>query len=730
MSSTAHHVRAVRWSLLTPEQIRARSALRIESSLGKRTREGKGEGGVSDPRLEQRFGHVEFASPVPNGCFLKGRPGDQSILKILQSVCVRCGCALHPERRTCEERKGTVEAYSPETPQPRCGTTEEQPNWILYDGLFLRAVFGAPTQLRITPGFVAELLRKAGQPQLVWTAFPVPPLSLRGGAKKAKKTDDLTTQLRAIVRSSLRYNELHNQGGEPLLNMYLRDGSLVYSWDLRRAGVRHASPLLRAYDLLCRDVAHYQDNRLGARSEAQYGAVKESIADRFRGMGAKPKAKFGRLRGTILSKRQTWVARLVIAILPPEFEVWDVGVPAWVASKLRLREGDWVLMNRTPTLHRASMLGHRVRVFPDSAGDVFRIHMAVTIGYNADFDGDEMHLYAPQSEEAKRETRELMPVWRHMLCNGEACVGFTQNVVMSAYANQDDSSWLPPELTLTHAQMVVVNGKVIAGRWTKELLNGCLLPAVVRLRGEEKAAQWLGAAYRHLSARLPPLSVTLRSLRETAAALRANHASLGWAADRGQCGLHVAIESGAKGSGKNRTQILVQIGQQQDWTGAPMPAGHINEGFLEGMKPFQHFLHLSAARSALIDTAVHTADTGYLQRCLTMALEGLVMRPDGSIWDYSVAPVRQLEGAGLPTPTGQWEMVGHHAAMAIMAKLTQVSTHTLTAPMPYIITYTRDDGGDSGWFWFGWTLGILTCLVIDASRQTCAASTTPAPRAP
>ncbi|MBK9497520.1 MAG: hypothetical protein IPO08_23950, partial [Xanthomonadales bacterium] len=662
---------------LTPEQIRARSVLRIETSLGKRTRASKGEGGVSDARLAARFGHVEFVWPVPNGAFLKGRPGDQSILRTLQSICIVCARPLHPEKRTCEEKKGTVEAYDPEDPapqsRPRCGPAVEQPNWILFDGLFLRAVFAGPTTMAITPTYVDQLLARAGQPHLMWHAFPVPPLSLRASSSEAKqpkkKVDDFTVQLRAIVRSSLRVRE---HPTEPSLVMYLRDDRLIYDWDLRRPH-KYAPPPLAAYDVLCRDVARYQNNRLGVRSELQYGALRESIACRFRGNGVQPKAKFGRLRGTVLSKRQMWVARLVIAILPLEFEVWDVGVPAWVAERLRIKEGDWVLLNRAPTLHRASLLGHRVRIFPDEKGDVLRIHMAVTMGYNADFDGDEMHIYVPQSDEAKREARELVCVWRHMVCDGEACVGFTQNAVMSAYLSSGlDDTWLPPELTLTHDQLVVVNGKVIAGHWTKALLNGSLLPAVIRLRGQEEAARWLGTAYRYLADRwLPPLSVTLRSLRETAASLR--HAGGGVVPDRRECGLHVAIESGAKGSGKNRTQILVEIGQQQDWTGAPMPAGHINEGFLQGMKPFQHFLHLAAARSALVDTAVHTADTGYLQRCITMALEGLVQRPDGTIWDHSVYPIRQLEGEGLPAGTGAWEMVGHHAAMAIMAKLTQAN---------------------------------------------------------
>ncbi|KAL0211790.1 hypothetical protein RCL1_005416 [Eukaryota sp. TZLM3-RCL] len=72
-----------------------------------------------------------------------------------------------------------------------------------------------------------------------------------------------------------------------------------------------------------------------------------------------------------------------------------------------LKNGDLVLFNRQPTLHKMSIMGHRVRIMPHST---FRLNLSVTTPYNADFDGDEMNLHVPQSIEARAEAEQLMMV--------------------------------------------------------------------------------------------------------------------------------------------------------------------------------------------------------------------------------------------------------------------------------------------------------------------------------
>lgn len=70
-------------------------------------------------------------------------------------------------------------------------------------------------------------------------------------------------------------------------------------------------------------------------------------------------------------------------------------------------DGDIVLFNRQPSLHKMSIMGHRIKIMPYST---FRLNLSVTAPYNADFDGDEMNMHVPQSYETKAEAMELMMV--------------------------------------------------------------------------------------------------------------------------------------------------------------------------------------------------------------------------------------------------------------------------------------------------------------------------------
>lgn len=77
-----------------------------------------------------------------------------------------------------------------------------------------------------------------------------------------------------------------------------------------------------------------------------------------------------------------------------------------------VRNGDIVVFNRQPTLHKMSMMGHRIRVLPWST---FRMNLSVTTPYNADFDGDEMNLHVPQSLETRAEIEQLAMVPRMII---------------------------------------------------------------------------------------------------------------------------------------------------------------------------------------------------------------------------------------------------------------------------------------------------------------------------
>ncbi|KAI5301702.1 DNA-directed RNA polymerase II subunit rpb1, partial [Ascosphaera atra] len=97
-----------------------------------------------------------------------------------------------------------------------------------------------------------------------------------------------------------------------------------------------------------------------------------------------------------------------------------------------IQDGDIILFNRQPSLHKESMMAHRVRVMPYST---FRLNLSVTTPYNADFDGDEMNLHVPQSEESRAELRELALVPHNIVSpqrNGPL-MGIVQDTLCGIY---------------------------------------------------------------------------------------------------------------------------------------------------------------------------------------------------------------------------------------------------------------------------------------------------------
>ena len=82
----------------------------------------------------------------------------------------------------------------------------------------------------------------------------------------------------------------------------------------------------------------------------------------------------------------------------------DLHLQSGYRVERHVRDGDLVIFNRQPTLHKMSMMGHRVKVLPWST---FRMNLSDTSPYNADFDGDEMNLHVPQSMETRAEVENI-----------------------------------------------------------------------------------------------------------------------------------------------------------------------------------------------------------------------------------------------------------------------------------------------------------------------------------
>lgn len=95
-------------------------------------------------------------------------------------------------------------------------------------------------------------------------------------------------------------------------------------------------------------------------------------------------------------------------------------------------DGDLAVFNRQPSLHRMSMMCHRVRVLP---GKTLRLNPAVCHPYNADFDGDEMNLHIPQTEEARAEAEILMEVQTQLISlrYGLSIIGCVQDAISGNY---------------------------------------------------------------------------------------------------------------------------------------------------------------------------------------------------------------------------------------------------------------------------------------------------------
>jgi len=97
-----------------------------------------------------------------------------------------------------------------------------------------------------------------------------------------------------------------------------------------------------------------------------------------------------------------------------------------------LKDGDVVLFNRQPSLHKLSIMSHFAVIKP---WRTFRFHECVCTPYNADFDGDEMNLHFPQTLEARAEAMELMGVKNNLVTprNGQPLIAATQDFITAAY---------------------------------------------------------------------------------------------------------------------------------------------------------------------------------------------------------------------------------------------------------------------------------------------------------
>ncbi|KAM0748584.1 DNA-directed RNA polymerase III subunit C1 [Meredithblackwellia eburnea MCA 4105] len=305
----------------------------------------------------------------------------------------------------------------------------------------------------------------AGRPEeFLWQYISVPPVCIRPSVQQEAATneDDLTVKLTEIV----------------FMNAVIKTGLAK--------GVTTQN-LMEQWDFLQLAVATYINSELPG--------VPTVIGQKpIRGFSQRLKGKQGRFRGNLSGKRVDFSGRTVISP-DPNLQIDQVAVPervakvltypdrvthhnieilrqavrngndihpganfilqggdsgfkkflkfgdkAVMAERLRvgdiverhLRDNDIVLFNRQPSLHKLSIMSHRVKVRP---WRTFRLNECVCTPYNADFDGDEMNLHVPQTEEARTEAFQLMNIKRNLVTprNGEPIIAATQDFITGCF---------------------------------------------------------------------------------------------------------------------------------------------------------------------------------------------------------------------------------------------------------------------------------------------------------
>lgn len=624
---------------------------------------------------------------------------------------------------------------------------------------------------------------------MIITVLPVPPPPVRpsisvDGGNGPRGEDDLTYKLGDIIRANGNVRRCETEGSPAHV-------------------VNEFEQLLQFH------VATYMDNDIAGQPQAlqKSGRPVKSIRARLKG-------KEGRLRGNLMGKRVDFSARTVITG-DPNLSLDEVGVPRSIARTLTYPEtvtpyniqklhqlvkngpnehpgakyvirdtgeridlrhhkrageislqygwkverhivdGDYIIFNRQPSLHKESMMGHRVRVMPYST---FRLNLSVTSPYNADFDGDEMNLHVPQSEETRAEINQLcmvplnivspqrngplMGIVQDTLCGiYKMCrrdVFLTKEQVMNILLWVPDwdgvipqpaivkplSMWtgkqilslvIPTGLNLLRGSeegfsplnddgLLISGGELMYGLLNKKSVGasgGGVIHIVFNEKGPEAAMNFFNGAQtvvnywllhngfsigigdtipdRHTiqqienavnNQKLEVLEITrsateneLESLpgmnvRETfeskvSKALNKARDDAGTVTEKSLKDLNNATQmarSGSKGSTINISQMTAVVGQQSvegkripfgfkyrtlphftkdDYS--PESRGFVENSYLRGLTPTEFFFHAMAGREGLIDTAVKTAETGYIQRRLVKALEDVMAKYDGTV---------------------------------------------------------------------------------------------------
>ncbi|MFA5108636.1 MAG: DNA-directed RNA polymerase subunit A' [Candidatus Micrarchaeia archaeon] len=813
----------IKFSLFSPEMVRKMSVVKITVPDTYNDDSYPIDGGLVDPRMgvidpglkdktsggkagtsPGHFGHIELVRPVMHPEFSK------VVLYVLQNTSPFSKKLLWTDEQLDKIRKNLdademelkVRIKRP-TNCPHTGQKLPEIKLLKPTTFYKDKDVMLPTEIREWLAGVSDAdLKQLGiDPQysrpewMVITCLLVPPVSVRPSITLEtgdRSEDDLTHKLVDIMRINQRLEANINAGAPQLIIEDL-------------------------WELLQYHVTTYFNNETANIPPARHRSGRP-----LKTLSARLKGKEGRFRYNLSGKRVNFSARTVISP-DPLISIDDVGVPPEIAEEMtvpmtvtswnleyarsfikatkypragyvirpdarrirvtdetreeiannlavgsiverQLINGDTVLFNRQPSLHRISIMCHSVRVLP---GRTLRLNPIVCPPYNADFDGDEMNLHVIQSEEAKVEAEMLMKVHRQIISprHGKAIIKPQEDYVSGAFFLTRDetdfdkseacnilavagitrlpepdrkgrwsgkilfSTMLPSELSCSFKSkfrrkkadgsdhqdnnIVIKNGIILSGALDDKALDQ-ILQRIVHLKGTAAARDFLDRAGRMelevitkhgfsvslSNYSLPPdaaeqidkLQDTMRreiesvitqyknktldrmpgrSLKETLEdrimelTSKARDAS-GGVVERnlGYDNTSIIMASiGARGSLLNAIQMASMVGQQairskrpsRGYRGRVLPhypkgdkgalaRGFVFSSFRKGLSATEFFQHSMGGRESLVNTAIRTARSGYMQRRLINALQDMVVMPDYSVRDSAMSVVQFVYG--------------------------------------------------------------------------------------
>ena len=771
----------VKFSLFSPDMVRKISGARV---IIPDTYDDDGypiDGGLVDSRLgvvdpglrcktcggrvkecPGHFGHIELVRPVIHVEFSK------YIYSVLKSSCPECKRVVEGSGR---KAKGEC---------PNCGAKIPDIKFLKPATFFKDNVQMLSTDIRDwLAGVPNDDLRKLGydpdfaRPEwAILSVLLVPPVNIRPSItleSGERSEDDLTHKLVDIIRINQKLEANINAGAPQLIIEDL-------------------------WELLQYHVTTYMNNETANIPPARHrsGRALKTLAQRLKG-------KEGRFRYNLLGKRVNFSARTVISP-DPRLRIDEVGVPPAIAEELtipmevtdwnveeckkyvrtkeypkalyilrpdgkklkitdemreqmaeelkigwaierQLQNGDIVLFNRQPSLHRISMMAHEVKVIP---GRTFRLNPAVTAPYNADYDGDEMNLHVLQTQEAQAEARYLMKVEDQIISprHGHAIIKPQEDHVSASYFFTKDgteftkeeasrllliagikelpkpnkkgmyegkrlfSLLLPKGMNIKvrsklGEEVVIKDGELLKGAVESRALEGEMLEQIFVKLGSQAAKEFLdnvtnmcleALSWNGMSVSMKNYSLSANAdkkvkdiedkanreienlimqykngklerspgltLKET---LEGN---IMMVASKAREDVGKVVESdlgmentsiimakiGARGSLLNAIQMSAMLGQQavrskrlmRGYKGRTLPfykrgaltgreRGFVFASFRKGLGADDFFHHSMGGRESLVNTAIRTARSGYMQRRLIHAMQDLVVDDDFAV---------------------------------------------------------------------------------------------------